>query len=203
MDSIQHIPSGEPYKFKMIENSIVHLYCIVPAGVSMFYVNLNELQVSRSRTFSNCHDRLAYEGKMFNGVYMKPYMTRSVHFDDGICLATTNDYLLFDKLGMKYYRCIAGYPMQFMYSDSYESPNCFHQLSNTGATRTYIFAEYNIYNKINIFDQLLWLKKFDITHTDNSVFRNAAGRKKVLDTAIRKVCGFYNKLSDFKFPYAI
>lgn len=208
MDSIQytkleelHKLFGEPYKFKIIKNNIVHLYCVVPAGVSMSYVNLNELRIDNTNRGN--HEKLVYESKMFNGVYMQPYTTSPVYFDDGICLATTNDYLLFDKLGMKYYRCIAGYPMQFMYSDSYESPNCFHSLYNTGATRTYIFAEYNIYNKINIFDRLLWVKKFDIAHIDNAVFRNAVGRKKVLDTAIRKACGFYNKLSDFKFPYAI
>ena len=205
MDSIQytHIASREPYKFKVIENHIKQLYCIVPAGVTMSYLNLNELRIGGSRTLANCHDRIVFENKMFNGVYLKPCMTSPVYFDTSLLLVTIHTYLLFDKLGMKYYRCIAGYVCSFIYSDTYEMSECANALNNTGATRAYIFAEYDAYNKINIFDKMMWFRKFDIAHIDNGTVRNAAGRVRVLDSSIKKVCNLYNRLPDFKFPYAI
>lgn len=203
MDSIQHIPSRKPYKFKVMQNDIKQMYCIVPAGVTMSYMNLNELRISGSRVLAHCHDKIVFENKMFNDVYLKPCMTSTVYFDTGLLLVTTHTYLLFDKLGMKYYRCIAGYVCSFIYSDTYEMPECANALNNTGATRAYIFAEYDAYNKINIFDKMLWFRKFDITHIDNASVRNAAGRVRVLDSSIKKVCNLYNRLSDFKFPYAI
>lgn len=203
MDNIQHIPSRKPYKFKVMQNDIKHMYCIVPAGVTMSYLNLNELQISGSSTLANCHDRIVFENKMFNGVYLRPCMTSPVYFDTGLLLVTTHTYLLFDKLSMKYYRCIAGYVCSFIYSDTYEMSECANALNNTGATRAYIFAEYDACNKINIFDKMLWFRKFDITHIDNASVRNSAGRVRVLDSSIKKVCNLYNRLPDFKFPYAI
>lgn len=203
MDSIQHTRPKEPYKFKVMQYNILQMYCIVPAGVTMSYLNLNELRISGSRILPSSHDKLMFENEMFNCVYLKPCMTDFVYFDSSICLVTTHTYMLFDMLSMKYYRCIAGYVCNFIGSDTYELPECASILCKTGATRAYVFAEYDICNKINIFDKMLWFRRFDINHVDNATVRNSAGRVKVLDTAVKKVCNLYNSLPDFKFPYAI